>query len=111
MLGFFYIGRMLTPDVDLLPTHLRAKIKTSETGAGDTNYINGRRVSGVTSGYRNNPPDAREVVARYAHGDRAQAYKAVRAAANAFSQWRPGLPCMVICTEDGGALECARAGA
>jgi hypothetical protein len=63
MLGFFYIGRMLTPDVDLLPTHLRAKIKTSETGAGDTNYINGRRVSGVTRGYRNNPPDAREVVA------------------------------------------------
>jgi hypothetical protein len=63
MLGFFDIGRMLTPDVDLLPTHLRAKIKTSETGAGDTNYINGRRVSGVTRGYRNNPPDAREVVA------------------------------------------------
>ena len=55
---------MLTPDVDLLPTHLRAKIKTSETGAGDTNYINGRRVSGVTRGYRNHPPDAREVAAR-----------------------------------------------
>ena len=56
MLGFYYIGRMLTPDVDLLPTHLRAKIKTSETGAGDTSYINGRRVSGVTRDYRNNPP-------------------------------------------------------
>jgi hypothetical protein len=41
---------MLTPDVDLLPIRLRAKIKTSETGAGDTNYINGRRVSGVTRG-------------------------------------------------------------
>ena len=60
MLGVFYIGRMLTPDVDLLPTHLRAKIKTIETGAGDTNYINERRVSGVTRGYRNNPPDALE---------------------------------------------------
>jgi hypothetical protein len=63
MPGFFHIGRILTPDVDLLPAHLRAKIKMSETGAGDTNYINGRRVSGVTRGYRNTPPDAREVVA------------------------------------------------
>jgi hypothetical protein len=55
MLGFFYIGRMLTRDVDLLPAYLRVKIKKSETGAGDTNYINGRRVGGVTRGYRINP--------------------------------------------------------
>jgi hypothetical protein len=46
MPGFFYIGRMVTPDVDLLPTHLRAKIKTNETGAGDMNDINGHGVSG-----------------------------------------------------------------
>jgi len=108
-LGFFYIGRMLTLDVDLLPVPLRAKIITSETGAGDTNYINGRRVSGVTGAIATVP--AREVVARYAHGDRAQACKAVRAAANAFSQWRLDLPCKMICTEDGCTLECARAGA
>ena len=54
---------MPAPEVDLLPTHLRAKIKTSETGARDTSYVNGRRVSGVTGAYPNHPANAREGVA------------------------------------------------
>jgi hypothetical protein len=54
---------MPTPDVDLLATHLRAKIKTSETEAGDTNYINGRRGQPRHKGHRNDPSDAHEVVA------------------------------------------------
>jgi hypothetical protein len=59
----FYIRRMLMPTVDLAPTHMRARIKTGETGAGDANYMNGRRVRGVTGAYPNHPANAREGVA------------------------------------------------
>jgi hypothetical protein len=78
MLGSFYIGRMLTSDVDFLPAHLWARIKTSETGAGDTNYMNGRGVSGVSGVTWGCRP---------AHADRAQVYEAARAAVIAFSQY------------------------
>ena len=98
MLGSFYIGRMLTSDVDFLPAHLWARIKTSATGAGDTNYMNGRGVSGVsgvTWGYRP------------AHADRAQVNEAARVAVNAFSQYLD-LPCMKKCVPKTGARLSAR---
>jgi hypothetical protein len=86
-------GRRLAPS-----PLLGARIKTSETGAGDTNYMNGRGVSGVTGitwGYRP------------AHADRAQVYEAARAAVNAFSQYLD-LPCLMGRVPKTGARLSAR---
>jgi len=90
------VGRRLAPS-----PLLGARIKTSETGAGDTNYMNGRGVSGVsgvvgiTWGYRP------------AHADRAQVYEAARAAVNAFSQYLD-LPCLMRRVPKTGARLSAR---
>jgi hypothetical protein len=94
-LGFFDIGRMPTPDVDLLPTHLRAKIKTSETGAGDTNYIMGAGSAASQGASATIPPtrvkwspDMRTVTGRGT--TRPFGRPRMR-----FIQWRLGLPCMM----------------
>lgn len=54
-LGVFYIRRTLMPVVDLGPSNMGARIKTSKTGAGDTNYMNGRRFNVVTKGLSQTP--------------------------------------------------------
>ena len=54
--------------------------------------INGRWVSGATTGISINPSDTREVVAEFARADRGQTEQAIAAAADALPQWRLSTP-------------------
>ncbi len=54
--------------------------------------INGRWVSGATTGISTNPSDTREVVAEYARADRNQTEQAVAAAVDALPQWSQSTP-------------------
>jgi alpha-ketoglutaric semialdehyde dehydrogenase len=54
--------------------------------------INGRWVSGATTGISINPSDTREVVAEFARADRNQTELAIAAAADALPQWSLSTP-------------------
>jgi acyl-CoA reductase-like NAD-dependent aldehyde dehydrogenase len=62
-------------------------MKPGEIQPTPRHYINGRWVSGSTTGISHNPSDTREVVAEYARADRNQAEEAIQAAADALPTW------------------------
>ncbi|MFO6420132.1 aldehyde dehydrogenase family protein [Hylemonella sp. W303a] len=67
-------------------------MKRGDTQPTPRHYINGRWVSGSTTGTSINPSDTREVVAEYARADRNQAEEAIRAAADALPSWSLSTP-------------------
>ena len=67
-------------------------MKLGEIRHQPRHLINGRWVSGATTGISVNPSDTREVVAEFARADRNQTELAIAAAADALPQWSLSTP-------------------
>jgi alpha-ketoglutaric semialdehyde dehydrogenase len=67
-------------------------MKLSDIRHQPRHLINGRWVSGVTTGISINPSDTREVVAEFARADRNQTEQAIAAAVDALPQWSHSTP-------------------
>ena len=67
-------------------------MKLGEIRHQPRHLINGRWVSGATTGISINPSDTREVVAEFARADRNQSELAIAAAVDALPQWSQSTP-------------------